>query len=133
MIARGLRNNNPGNIRLGQPWAGQVEGEDKSFCTFQSAEYGIRALCKLLLTYYNRYNLDTVEGIINRYAPPSENDTGGYQSHVAACLGVGVGQCINVEDKAVMRVLLESIIKHENGSCPYTVEIDKGMELAGLK
>lgn len=132
MTARGLRNCNPGNLRIGQPWQGQVEGEDKSFCTFQSAEYGIRALCKLLLTYYRKYELNTVKDIINRYAPASENDSEGYQHHVAACLDVGVNQCINVEDRAVMRALLVAIIKHENGSCPYDAEIDKGMELAGI-
>lgn len=51
-IARGERNNNPGNIRHGSKWQGlSAEQTDKDFCQFISPEYGIRAIYKLLQTY----------------------------------------------------------------------------------
>jgi hypothetical protein len=134
MIARGIRCRNPGNIRLGQPWLGLVSNPDElDFCTFESAEFGIRALCRLLLTYHRKHGLDTIHSIINRYAPDIENDTSAYQYHVASCMDVGINQCLDLTNPNVMRSLIKAIILHENGSCPYDVEIDKGMVMAGLK
>ena len=76
-IVRGMRNCNPGNIRISsQRFVGEVfSSKESSFKQFRSMEYGLRALMKLLLTYYNFYHLDTVHAIISRYAPSSENDT----------------------------------------------------------
>lgn len=51
---RGIRNNNPGNIRWGENWQGlKKDGKerDSSFCVFESPEYGIRALAKILINY----------------------------------------------------------------------------------
>ena len=62
MVARGIRNNNPGNIRHGEKWEGLSDKQtDSSFCIFVSPEYGIRALAKVLLTYYKKYQLNTVK------------------------------------------------------------------------
>lgn len=53
MTARGIRNNNPGNIRLGGGWAGLVENQsDEIFCVFADMQHGIRALIKLLMAYW---------------------------------------------------------------------------------
>ena len=71
---RGIRNNNPGNIRWGSAWQGlKVDGkeQDKDFCVFIAPEYGIRAMCKILLNYSRLYKINTVAGIIHRWAPPS--------------------------------------------------------------
>ena len=53
---RGIRNNNPGNIRRnGDPWQGLAkEQNDREFFTFKSAVYGIRALARLLITYQDK-------------------------------------------------------------------------------
>lgn len=84
--SRGLRNNNPGNIRrnYANNWKGLSDVQsDISFCQFISLEYGIRALMKLLLTYEKKgYN--TINTIIPRYAPSSENDTNSYISFVVS-------------------------------------------------
>ena len=50
MAARGLRNNNPGNIRLSRTvWQGEIRpSRDRSFCQFRTMAYGYRALIKLL-------------------------------------------------------------------------------------
>jgi len=135
VTSRGIRNFNPGNLRLGQPWLGLVKNPDeKQFCTFESAAFGIRALCRLLLhTYYHRYQLKTVRDIIDRYAPDTENDTSAYVYHVAERLDVGINQIIDLTDPKVMQELIAAIILHENGINPYTHEIRDGMLLAGMR
>lgn len=135
MVARGIRNHNPGNIRKGEKWKGLSEHQtDSSFCVFVSPEYGIRALAKVLLTYYKKYQLNTVKKIIGRYAPPNENETESYIQSVAGMLGVLPDEVIDLSSVAVLAVLLRAIIRHENGEQPYSDEqILKGIHLAGVK
>lgn len=136
MTSRGIRNNNPGNIRWGENWKGLVPDgrkKDKSFCVFEEPKWGIRALCKVLITYNRRYGLDTVQEIISRFAPTSENDTKAYMNHVAKLLGVRPDEQIKVCNERVMYTLITSIIQHENGVQPYSEEIIKGaMLMAGI-
>lgn len=120
--ARGIRNNNPGNIRWGDDWQGLVpksERTDKSFCQFTAPEYGIRAMIIILRNYEKKHGLNTVRKIINRWAPPVENDTEAYINSVAKQVGVDADKVIDVTDSRVMIPLLEAIITHENGSQPY--------------
>lgn len=72
MSSRGLRNNNPGNIRLSRTlWQGEVHpSQDRSFCQFKSMAYGYRALIKLLQNYRRLNGCRTVADFINRWAPP---------------------------------------------------------------
>lgn len=131
---RGIRNNNPGNIRHGDAWQGLAEPQtDSSFCVFRSPEYGIRALAKVLLNYEKKYGLNTVRKIVSRYAPENENDTESYIKSVAGQLGVDTDEPITVRDKATLLVLVKAIIRHENGEQPYSNEIlIKGLEMAGV-
>ncbi|KMV67961.1 structural protein [bacteria symbiont BFo2 of Frankliniella occidentalis] len=120
--ARGIRNNNPANIRWGDDWDGLVpksQRTDKSFCQFTAPEYGIRAMIIILRNYEKKYGLNTVRKIINRWAPPVENDTEAYVNSVAKQVGVDADKVIDVTDSRVMIPLLEAIITHENGSQPY--------------
>lgn len=127
--ARGLRNNNPGNIeRTATVWRGMSADQsgDSRFIVFSSPEWGIRAMARVLRNYINR-GQDTVREIINTWAPPSENDTGAYVRAVAA--SIGVDPDARVSD-AQMPGLIAAIIKHENGSQPYPQElIARGIEL----
>lgn len=116
---RGLRNNNPGNIRHGEPWDGlSVTQDDPHFATFISPEYGIRAMAKVLTNYQQLYGLNTVRQWISRWAPPGENDTAAYVAAVAGRLGVSPDAPISV--KGALPVLIPAIIQHENGLNPYT-------------
>ncbi len=143
MQPRGIRNNNPGNIRLsGDKWQGLAEvQEDPAFFTFKSPTYGIRAMARILIAYQDRHGLDTVEGIVRRWAPPSENDTDAYIRHVSdlmsdacECLDVDPDEVIDVHDYHTMRPLVEAMIRHENGVQPYSgKQIDKGLVLAGVE
>ena len=84
---RGIRNNNPGNIQKGVGFSGEIEGNDPAL-PFATPEDGIRAVAVNLLTYQRQHGLDTVKGILNRWAPPSENDTGAYVQTVSRALGL---------------------------------------------
>lgn len=115
-LPRGIRCCNPGNLRISKiKWIGKVTpSADPEFETFISAEMGIRAMAKDLLTGYRRGE-DTVAKIIAAWAPPSENNTGAYVKMVAAHLNVLPNQIIDVDSFPVMQGLVEAIIRHENG------------------
>ncbi|EMG6580863.1 structural protein [Providencia huaxiensis] len=121
-IARGERNNNPGNIRHGSKWQGLSSTQtDKDFCQFISPEYGIRAIFVLMRTYEKKYGLCSVRQIINRYAPPNENNTEGYIQRAAKTLGVSPEDCLTVNDKEVAIQLSKAIIAIELGyAVPYS-------------
>ena len=130
-IPRGIRNNNPGNIRHGNDWRGLSEEQpDQAFCTFVSPEYGLRAIVVILRNYERKHGLRTVAGIVNRWAPPNENDTAGYAEHVARRLGVSVDEEIDVNE--YMTDFVKAIVLHENGVQPYSDEqIVEAIRLAG--
>jgi hypothetical protein len=130
--SRGLRNNNPGNIRKSNVgWAGKIEGADADFETFNSPEAGIAALAKNLVTYSTKHGLNTIEGVINRWAPPSENNTGGYVKAVAKQLGVDPAAPLNMSDPGVLTQLTQAIIQHENGAQPYSAQqVGTGVQAA---
>ena len=91
-MTRGLRNNNPLNIRrvAGTKWKGQAaEQKDKEFVQFESLDWGIRAAFCILETYRRKYKAVCIEDIINRWAPPSENDTKKYVETVCRLTGFG--------------------------------------------
>lgn len=117
LCPRGIRNNNPGNIRLSPVrWQGQKNVQaDTSFVEFVSPVMGLRALMRLLLTYYFKHGLNTVESIINRWAPPHENATDHYIHSVARHLNVQRRTPIDLMDEKILVKLAEAITRHENG------------------
>lgn len=119
-LPRGIRNNNPGNLRLGRDrWLGQkAEQADKAFVEFTDVVFGLRALLRTLQTYFFKYSLDTVESIINRFAPPHENATDHYIHHVTKELGVGRQEKISLGEKETLLRLAKAIVRHENGAAP---------------
>lgn len=121
MTARGIRNNNPGNIRHGDDWFGlSDEQTDPSFCQFKEARWGVRALARILKTYYGKHNLRTIEQVIQRWAPPVENDTGAYVRAVANSMAIS--PTAQLTFPAQLAPLAAAIIKHENGEQPYAME-----------
>lgn len=122
--ARGLRNNNPGNIRYNPAnnWKGQVPNSqrtDNEFAQFTKPEYGLRALYRLLNNYLSQGH-DTVEKVIKRYAPKNENDTQAYINFVSSKMGVLPYQTIYPFN---LKELMKAIIQMENGSQPFSDEI----------
>lgn len=133
-MTRGERNNNPGNIdRNATKWQGAASDQsgDSRFIVFTSAEYGIRALAKVVLDYYRKHALSTVRAIIDRWAPPNENDTGAYVDAVCKQCSVDADDPINPENPDCLEQLVRGIIQHENGRVAYTdAEIVKGVDMA---
>lgn len=117
---KGIRNNNPGNIEeTGTPWRGRV-ADDGRFIIFDKPENGIRAISRILDTYSNKYGINTLERIINRWAPPVENDTESYIQHAEKVLKVSRHTPIGFQHRLD---LIKVIIKHENGVQPYSDQV----------
>ena len=116
-LPRGLRLNNPGNIRISQTkWHGEViPSADKSFKQFRTLAHGYRALLKLVRNYFIFYDLNTIEKIINRWAPPSENNTKAYIDFVCKDANIRVNTIIDVYNESMMCSIAASISKMENG------------------
>ena len=110
---RGIRNNNPGNIRISQSkWQGKLpveENTDGSFEQFSSPVMGIRALARLLLMY-NVQGINTISGIIKKYAPPNENNTNKYTTFVAIEMGKSKAEILDFDDYETMLALVKAII-----------------------
>jgi hypothetical protein len=132
-LPRGIRNNNPGNIRhlAGQVWTwkGQEQTQtDPDFVQFVTAEYGIRAITRILNSYKSD-GLNTIKQAIDRWAPPTENNTETYIKDVCTNCNLQPGSVVDYD--AIMPALVKAIILHENGMMPYTDDqIAKGISLA---
>ena len=120
MIPRGIRNNNPLNIRRSKDqWQGlRAVQTDPSFCQFETLEYGWRAAFKLLTrTYYHTYRLFTIRAIINKWAPPNENKTSAYIANVSRLTGIGPDESIGIPSEKPARWMMIGIAMaiQENG------------------
>lgn len=114
--SRGLRNNNPMNIKFyaSNKWEGQV-GNDGAFVKFSSMFYGLRAAGRLFRTYANNYGANTIRKIVTRWAPPSENDTNKYIAYVAGRSNLSPDKVLTRADYPDVATLM---IAYENGENP---------------
>jgi len=130
-VSRGLRNNNPGNIRISSTkWQGEITpSKDKSFKQFSSMAYGYRAVIKLLQNYRKLYHLKTIAELINRWAPSNENNTAGYITRVCKEMQVPSTHVPDVEDEATMCAMAAAISLVENGVSANMNDVCKGWEL----
>ena len=106
MLPRGIRNNNPLNIRRSKDqWKGLAEAQtDRAFVQFKSLEYGWRAAFYLLTrTYYHKYRLYTIRTIIRRWAPSNENDTNAYIANVSKLTGIDPDEPIGIPSESPTR------------------------------
>lgn len=123
VVPRGIRNNNPLNIRIGNVWLGEVSNPtDPDFEQFVSMEYGLRAAFVLLRRYINHYKRQTITEIISAWAPSTENLTQKYIDHVLSQMHLDSETLIRFEDAATMVRLVDAMAYHE---CGQHVPIDK--------
>ena len=105
---RGIRNNNPLNIRKGSNWKGERPNQtDPAFEEFVSMEYGIRAALRLMRNHITGFKgsrpaMNTLKKLISVWAPPSENATTKYVDFVSANVGLSSSQIIDPDDAALM-------------------------------
>ncbi len=130
-LPRGLRNCNPGNIRITKDkWQGLREKqEDKLFFQFKEMKWGYRALIRTLQNYRHRHDCQTIADFIRRWAPPVENNTSGYINRVCREMQVPNSYIPDINDKAAMCAFAAAISQVENGIPAVMEDIYKGWEL----
>lgn len=128
MSTRGIRNNNPANIRRGYNWKGLAKKQtDKEFCQFVTMTWGVRALLVTLRTYVVKHHLHTVREIITRWAPPSDgNNTEKYIEFVEKAVSeIGTPITLSLEEmdfykewqhsKCILYLWAKAMCKIESG------------------
>jgi len=129
-MSRGLRNNNPCNIRLaGDRFQGEkAASRDAEFKEFYSIDYGYRAVFVMLATYMAKgYN--TIEKIINRWAPSNENDTKAYIRTVERQSGVSATAKLTNRSGAEFKKIVAAMSFVENGKAAVIEDVEKGFLL----
>ena len=129
-MSRGLRNNNPGNIRRSKVrYEGEVPSADVSFKAFESMAYGYRAIFVLLDSYRRKYGLCTIRQMLNRYAPPTENFTEGYVRYVVAQTGIAPDESLDTLSPHDLVPFVAAISKIENGVAARMADVWAGWGL----
>jgi hypothetical protein len=116
---RGLRNNNPGNLkRSNNAWQGKIpypQSKDKTFEQFTELKWGLRAMVKDIVHDINK-GKNTVRLLISEYAPSSENNTQAYIDSVCKTMGIQPNDKLTTINDAFIVALVRSILKVELGT-----------------
>lgn len=131
MEPRGIRNCNPGNIRITKDkWRGLREKQtDGEFFQFTEMKWGYRALIRTLQNYRRRHGCQTVADFIRRWAPEKENDTASYITAVCRKLEAPTAYVPDVEEKGTMCAFAAAISEVENGRPAVMTDVEAGWEL----
>lgn len=122
-IPRGIRNNNPLNIRIGNTWLGEVQfPTDNDFEQFVTMEYGLRAAFVILRRYIRRYGKNTIRKIISTWSPASENNTEAYIRTVSKLMSLSDDTPITYEARCTMMSLVAAMAYVE---CGCEIEMEK--------
>lgn len=130
-LPRGLRNCNPGNIRITKDkWQGlRPVQEDPAFFQFTEMKWGYRALIRTLQNYRKRHGCKTIADFIRRWAPSNENNTSGYISRVCKEMQVPDSFVPDVYDEGTMCAFAAAISQVENGVPAVIEDVEAGWEL----
>lgn len=116
-LARGLRNNNPGNlVRTNIKWEGKIphsQSTDTKFEQFVELRYGIRAKMRDLISDIKK-GTNTIETLISQYAPSFENNTVAYINSVVTALGIPKNSVLDLSEETIV-ALCKIIARVENG------------------
>lgn len=120
LFPKGILLNNAGNIKhTHDKWEGEARLQrDKVYVRFLTPQAGIRAMMKTLLTYEDLYRITTIRLIIERYAPPNENNTEAYIHAVSRSLGVPDNLYLNLNAPEILMAMSEAMVLHEQGHAP---------------
>ena len=131
-MSRGLKNRNPGNIRISKTiYVGEVvPSQDKAFKQFEDMAHGYRAMFVLLHTYQKKYGINTIRGIINRYAPPEDNNkTENYIKMVSKESCIAPDTKCTFTFKELIFPIVCAMSKVENGIPAVQSEVEEGWKL----
>ena len=131
-MSRGLRNNNPLNIRRNATrWKGlSAVQKDSAFFCFDAPCWGYRAAFVTLKNYERLHGLATLCEWIARWAPPVENDTAAYTAFVSKKTGIGVDAHIDTADKELMCRIVAAMSQMENGAPAVAADVEEGWKLS---
>ena len=130
-MSRGLSNRNPGNIRQSAVrYKGEVRpSRDPAFKQFESMPWGYRISISAAVAPLIRHGLDTIRGMISRWAPPSENHTEIYIRAVADAVGIADDRPVDTRDRTTMLRMAAAISRVENGTAADMDDVERGWEL----
>lgn len=131
-MIRGLRNNNPGNIRHdGVKWRGEIiPSQDKAFKQFESMPWGYRAMFHLINNYSRLHGCDTVRKIVSRWAPPEDNNnTAAYIAAVCKGANITPDTIITTTNRDIMAPVIAAMARVENGIAASMTDVNAGWEL----
>ena len=108
-MPRGIRNNNPGNIKPTDKWQGAV-GDDGTFIIFSDMSWGTRAVGQSIIHMIGKgYN--TINKLIRQW---SATDQDAYVTNVSGDTGIGPDDPLGA-DSATIAALIRAISNQENG------------------
>jgi len=128
-MTRGIRNNNPLNIRRSSDvFLGEKQSSDIAFKQFISMAYGYRATFTILGTYLDR-GQNTIEKIVKAWAPPTENNTERYIQNVAARSGVPRNKALTNLSGNEYIAIVAAMSYSENGVPAVMTDVNAGFIL----
>ena len=116
---KGANINNPGNIRAGGGFAGEIGRTRDGFAIFDDLQSGVNAINTLTNTYGSKRNVDTVREYANRYSPVGENtakEVAGKIDVLSNALGVGPDEKVDFTDPSVQAKLTPAVMTTEIGA-----------------
>ena len=132
-LPRGLRNNNPLNIRIGNNWLGErppSECSDDQFEEFVAMKYGLRAAFCIVRRYIRHYHRSTIRQIVTSWAPAHENNTESYVQLVSRETGINPDDQVVYEDKPTMCAIVRAMAHVEVGQTLPLADFEKAYDLA---
>ena len=133
-IPRGIRNNNPLNLRVGNNWKGEVANpSDHTFEQFTEMKWGVRAAFVVLRNYIQRHKCNTIRKIISRWAPANENNTLAYIATVSQRANIQPDEPISFDNTCQMIALLLAMCYVENGQEISLDDVVEGWLLANKR
>jgi len=86
-------------------------------------QIGIKAMAAQLHLYQNRDHLNTINDIVSKYAPKSENDTAAYIADMVGKTGFKSDQSLDLNDTSTMSKLISAMTKHENSKSNFSQDM----------
>ena len=106
-----VQNNNPCNIKaVRTPWKGQVGTDKHGHAVFDEPAHGIRAAANVLINYYLRHGLDTLNGVVGRFCTGNREQ---YVAYLSRRLGLRPNESFDV--LARLPELLQAMARFESG------------------
>lgn len=132
-MTRGIRNNNPLNIRhSSSKWQGMVRRQsDRAFVQFTNRKYGYRAAFVLIRSYIGLHHANTIGKIIARWAPSSDgNNTQAYIQFVSQTSGIPADEPLRFSDQQKMVSIVRSMAQMESAIIEDKTLLDEAYCLA---